>query len=257
VKLTTLIAESEPRTRTDLSGLCARRAELDVVAEVDCGAAAVNAIESFRPELLLLDAELPDMRGMEVLRTVRAPEESFTVLLTNRERPHSNVIHSDSLGYLAKPVSRRQFDELIDVAIARQLFELPGHSDEETFAAPPAPTRAVVGGVARLIGERAHRFYFLDAHTVDYLEVDGNYVTIHVGDEQFLTRATLKHLAGLLTPYDFCRIDRSLLVNLRQVDYVERLASGQIAFRLRHGQELKSSRERAGEIARMLRSGVR
>lgn len=257
MKLTTLIAENEPRTLTNLNGLCAKRAELDVVAQVDCGEAAVSAIESFRPELLLLDAELPDMQGMDVLRTVRAPEEPFTVLLTNRDWLQSNRVHSDSLGYLAKPVRRRHFDELIDVAIARQSIVLPGHSQARGLVAPPAPSHAVVGGVARLIGERAHRFHFLDAPTVDYLEVDGNYVTIHVGDERFLTRATLKHLASLLTPYDFIHIDRSLLVNLRQVDYVERLASGRIAFKLRHGQELKSSRERAGEIAKMLRSGVR
>ena len=128
MKLTTLIAENEPRTLTNLNGLCAKRAELDVVAQVDCGAAAVSAIESFRPELLLLDAELPDMQGMDVLRTVRAPEERFTVLLTNRDWLQSNRVHSDSLGYLAKPVRRRHFDELIDVAIARQSIVPPGHS---------------------------------------------------------------------------------------------------------------------------------
>src|SRR5262245_40124133 len=104
MKLTTLIAENEPRTLTNLNGLCAKRAELDVIAQVDCGAAAVSAIESFQPELLLLDAELPDMQGMDVLRTLRAPEESFTVLLTNPEWLRSNRVQSESLGYLAKPV---------------------------------------------------------------------------------------------------------------------------------------------------------
>jgi two-component system, LytTR family, response regulator len=257
MKLTTLIAEDELRTRNDLHGLCARRPELDVVAQVDCGAAAVSAIESIRPELLLLDADLPDMGGMEVLRTVHTPEAPFTALLTNREQLQSGGAHSDSVGYLAKPVERRQFDELIDTAIARRSIGPQARRRATTLAlAPPSP-RAADGGGAQLIGERAHRFYFLDAHTVDFLEVDGNYVTIHVGEGRFLTRTTLRRLASVLAPHDFIVIDRSLLINLRQVDYAERLESGQIAFTLRHGQRLTSSRERASDIVKLLRSGVR
>jgi len=100
-------------------------------------------------------------------------------------------------------------------------------------------------------------FSFLDAATIDYLEVDGNYVTIHVGDDRFLTRTTLKHLSTLLASSDFVRIDRSLLVNLRRVEYVERLEGGQFSFKLRQGQQLKASRERAGWIVKLLRSAVR
>ncbi|MFC4310506.1 LytTR family DNA-binding domain-containing protein [Steroidobacter flavus] len=108
----------------------------------------------------------------------------------------------------------------------------------------------------RLIGERAHRFHFLDTSSIDYLQVDGNYVTIHVGEDRYLTRATLKYLSDVLTPYDFMRIDRSLLINLQQVDYIERLESGRFGFQLHCGRYLVSNRERGGAILRLLRSGV-
>lgn len=108
----------------------------------------------------------------------------------------------------------------------------------------------------RLIGERAHRFHFLDTSSIDYLQVDGNYVTIHVGEDRYLTRATLKYLSDVLTPYDFMRIERSLLINLRQVDHIERLESGRFGFQLHCGRYLVSNRERSGAILRLLRSGV-
>ncbi len=108
----------------------------------------------------------------------------------------------------------------------------------------------------RLIGERAHRFHLLDTSSIDYLQVEGNYVTIHVGEDRYLTRATLKYLSDVLTPYDFLRIDRSLLINLRQVEHIERLESGRFAFQLRCGHYLVSNRERSGAILRLLRSGV-
>jgi DNA-binding LytR/AlgR family response regulator len=109
----------------------------------------------------------------------------------------------------------------------------------------------------QLIGERAHRFFFLDCQSIDYLQVDGNYVTIHLGEVRYLTRSTLKHLSDVLTPYDFIRIDRGVLVNLQQVEYVERLEGGQFAFQLRRGQYLVANRERSSAIVRLLRSGVR
>lgn len=107
-----------------------------------------------------------------------------------------------------------------------------------------------------LIGERAHRFHFLQPSNVDYLEVAGNYVTIHVGETTFITRATLKRLGQLLAA-DFIRIDRSRLLNLRRVDYVERLESGRLLFKLFDGRQLVSSRERAVHIAKMLHGGLR
>lgn len=108
-----------------------------------------------------------------------------------------------------------------------------------------------------LVGERNRRFHFLEAQAVDFMEVSGNYVTIHVGDERFLVRATLKRLSAQLSASDFIRIDRTYLVNLRRVEYVERLEGGQFVFVLRRGQRIVSSRERAGGILKLLRSAVR
>ena len=112
-------------------------------------------------------------------------------------------------------------------------------------------------GDVLLVGERNHRFHFLEARSIDFMEVSGNYVTIHVGDERFLVRATLKRLSAQLSASDFIRIDRSYLVNLRRVEYVERLEGGQFVFVLRRGQRIVSSRERAGGIMKLLRSAIR
>jgi DNA-binding LytR/AlgR family response regulator len=116
------------------------------------------------------------------------------------------------------------------------------------------PRATSVAGM--LIGERAHRFHFFDPKEVDYLQVDGNYVIIHVGDDCFITRATLKHLSQELTG-TFVLIDRSRLINLRRIDYVERLESGRFAFKLRSGQQLISSRQRASRSSKLLHSGLR
>lgn len=165
------------------------------------------------------------------------------------------------------PASRVQHDALTQENLEEELPSVEIESFTSRSSAPELRGSDTASGDSttmrwtlrspRLIGERAHRFHFLETHAVDYLQVDGNYVTIHVGDDRYVTRSTLKHLSDVLSPYDFLRIDRSVLLNLRQVDYVERLESGQFSFHLRRGQQLVSSRERSGAIVRLLRSGVR
>lgn len=246
-KVATLIAESETRTRNALEALCLRRPDLDVVGRVDSGTRAIQAIESCKPELLLLDAHLSDMNAFDVIRAARAPALK-TIIVTSDMPPDVQDTTSNTLAYLTKPVERKAFEMAIDTAVARSRPCAAAVSGAEPFT-HPAPSRL-------LIGERARRFHFLEASTVDYLEVDGNYVTIHVGDERFLTRSTLKQLAALLAANDFVRINRSHVVNLRRVAHVERLEGGHFAFTLRHGQRLISCRERSGEIARLLKNPV-
>lgn len=138
--------------------------------------------------------------------------------------------------------------EIVREAPAPRKAELPMDAGAQS---------AHANGDRLLVGERNHRFHFLEARAIDFMEVSGNYVTIHVGDERFLVRATLKRLSAQLSANDFIRIDRSCLVNLRRVEYVERLEGGQFAFVLRRGQRIVSSRERAGGILKLLRSAVR
>lgn len=104
----------------------------------------------------------------------------------------------------------------------------------------------------QFIGEKAGRIYFLDACQVEYLASAGNYVVAHLGANEYLTRATLKGLTVQLAPLGFVQIERSLLVNLRQVAHVERLDRGQYCFVMRSGARLASSRERHASIRALL-----
>ena len=59
------------------------------------------------------------------------------------------------------------------------------------------------------MGENSQRLYFIPVHDVDYIEADGNYVHIHVGDQKYVRRDTLKRLASALRDAEFEYIRRS------------------------------------------------
>ena len=107
-----------------------------------------------------------------------------------------------------------------------------------------------------LIAEKARRLYFLETTAIDYIQSDGNYLTIHLGAERYVSRNTLKHVTAMLAPLGFMRIDRSLLINLRKVAFVERLRHrSEVAFVLHTGEQLACGKTYRKQILRDLRRG--
>ena len=92
----------------------------------------------------------------------------------------------------------------------------------------------------RLIAEKGNRLYFLEPRVIEYIESNGNYMTLHTAADKFVMRHTLKSLAAAVKPLGFMRIDRSTLLNIAQVAFAERIDKGRFAFTLRSGGQVVS-----------------
>lgn len=252
-----LIVDDEPLARSRLARLCHEEADLDVVAEVESGAAAIDAIRAHRPDLVLLDVELRDMTGFDVLHSLDAGEEPLAIMVTAYPEHAVRAFETDAIDYLTKPVDVRRFGAAIDRARQRRSqgvgADLRGEIEAEVRA--HLGDLRDLGGLRQLVGEKARRLYFIEADKVDYVESDGNYVTIHVGDERYISRNSVKHLARRFAPHGFLRIERSLLVNLRRVAFAERLGHGLFAFTLPNGRRLVSGTTYRRAILNEIRFG--
>ena len=82
------------------------------------------------------------------------------------------------------------------------------------------------------MGERQRRLYPLDPKSIDYIEADGNYVTLRAGKVEYLSRDSIKRLSMQLAELGFVRIARSLLVNAAAVLYAEVAGHGTFALTL-------------------------
>jgi two-component system, LytTR family, response regulator len=130
-------------------------------------------------------------------------------------------------------------------------------SDASTPSSPDAQPVQETGGhpgtLAKLIiGEREHRFYPLNPESIDYIESDGNYVTIRTGNSKYISRDSIKRLSVELADLGFMRIERSLLVNIRAVVHLESVGRGAFAFTLSSGSSLHSSPAYRDAILRVL-----
>jgi two-component system LytT family response regulator len=93
---------------------------------------------------------------------------------------------------------------------------------------------------ALLVGERSRAMYILKMEDIDYVQSHGNYVKLHVGQEEYLSRDSIKRLAQVMSLQGFVRVERSLLVNLRAVQHAQRLRRGTYALMLTSGSRLRS-----------------
>jgi two-component system LytT family response regulator len=230
-----LIVDDEPHARSDLIQHCERNDGVYVVGEAGSGMAAIDAAERLGPDVMLLDVELPDMTGFDVLRAAQMTNRPLGIMLTAHADHALTAFAVGALDCLAKPVSADRFDQSIERA--RQ------HCNGAEAREPQA-AQDVAGGTGStfrlLVGEREHRLYPMHPETIDYIESDGNYVTISSGNTKYISRDTIKRLAADLADVGFIRIERSLLVNIRAIAYVEAIGRGMFAFTMSAGGVLHS-----------------
>jgi two-component system, LytTR family, response regulator len=220
-----LIVEDEPQTRSNLTCLCQQQPDLQIVARASTGASAIAATLEHRPEVLLLDVELQDMSGFQVLSALRPASEPLAIMVTAQPQNALQAFEANALDCLPKPVDRQRFNS----AISRARDRL--HSD-----------RLVVRDIPRhLTGEKGHKLYFIPIESIDSITADGNYVQIHAEGERYISRNTLKSLEAMLSPAGFVRIARACLINLRQVAFAEKLPGGGFEFALRSGERAAST----------------
>ncbi|HYM44520.1 MAG TPA: LytTR family DNA-binding domain-containing protein [Steroidobacteraceae bacterium] len=232
-----LIVDDEPAARSGLIRLCERSQELRVVGEAGTGAKAIEAVESLRPDLTLLDADLPDMSGFDVLRALQRRHKRRTILLTTSTRDAPGAFAAGALDFLVKPVNEAAFSASILRARARGL---PRPPDAGTPRAPGTCGDRVRSRPLLLIGEREHRLYPLDPCQIDYVESAGNYVSYHLAGIEYIARESIKRLETLLASAGFVRIERSLLLNVRAIAYAQPIGHGSFAFTLVSGARLRS-----------------
>jgi two-component system, LytTR family, response regulator len=245
-----LIVDDHADTRNSLIRLCWRSGDVQVVGEAACGTADIDAAGPLNPDIVLLGVELPDMSGFDLLRAVAADIHPLGIMASTCAGHATRAFEEGAFDYLVMPVAAERFDRAMTRARHRLNCASSGFgrliaNSVDLSRTSPHPPRF-------LVGERLRRLYPLDPRSIDYIEADGNYVTLRVGREEYLSRDSIKRLALLLAEFGFIRIERSLLVNATAVAYAEVARHGTFVFTLSSGVCLHSSAAFRDSILRII-----
>lgn len=236
-KLTTFIAEDEPLARESLSDMVAQRGQLTLVGEASDGASALAQINALQPELVLMDIQMPEMTGLEVLKNLTyQPQVIFT---TAYDQYAVTAFELHALDYLLKPFTHARFDAAIDRLIELQNQPTVAHMVDglrQVSERSEAPLQRI------LVKDRGHIFP-VNVNEIAYLKSDSKYTGIYVGNKTHLVRLGLSELAERLDPHRFVRIHRSVMVNLDFVDSMRAVDQSQLELHMRDGSVLLANRD--------------
>jgi two-component system, LytTR family, response regulator len=251
-----VIADDERLARQKLRMLLETEPNIAVVAECQDGRQTLSAISCFHPDLLLLDIQMPDLDGFQVLGEI-APEEMPVVIFTSAYDQYAiRAFEAHALDYLLKPFDQERLHQAMDRArtellksenreITTKLMQLLSHiKSGNSASAADSPDRLVIKAKGRVI--------FLDLDEIDWVEAAANYVRLNVGKESYLLRETISRTSERLNPDHFIRIHRSTIVNARKIKELIPVNSGEYVVVLKNGKELSCSRGYRALLQRMI-----
>jgi two-component system, LytTR family, response regulator len=244
-----LIVDDHAHARDNLTQLCERSDDVQVIGETACGEAAIEAADTLKPDLILLDVELPDMSGFDLLRAVGVGTRPLGIMVSSCPDHAMRAFAEGAIDYFVMPVTDKRFD----LAMARARHQFNSALLGRSLTSSGSGRGSTLPGPPRfLVGERQRRLYPLDPKSIDYIEADGNYVTLRAGKVEYLSRDSIKHLSSELAELGFVRVARSLLVNAAAVSYAERAGHGIFALTLSSGACLHSSAAYRDSILRVI-----
>jgi two-component system LytT family response regulator len=251
----TVIADDEQLARRKLRILLDSEAEIEVVAECQNGAQTLSAIRVCRPDLLLLDIQMPDRDGFQVLSEI-SPEEMPVVIFTSAYDQYAiRAFEAHALDYLLKPFDQGRLHQAIERArfelrqskareITHRIIELLSHVKSDKQPVPESEERLVIKTKGRIV--------FLNLDEIDWVEAAANYVRLNTGKESYLFRETISRTSERLNPNHFIRIHRSMIVNVRKIKELIPVNSGEYIVILKSGKELSCSRGYRANVQHMI-----
>jgi len=249
-----VIADDEPLARKKLRFLLDSEDDVEIVAECRDGRETIAALRSQGPDLLLLDIEMPDADGFQVLRAFPAEKLPIVIFTTAHDQYAVRAFEAHALDYLLKP-----FDEMrVHDAVTRARAELLTKHDREftgRLLDLVARAQTKTQPDRRFVVRAGGRVVFLDIDEIDWLEAAANYVKVHVGKDVYQLREGIGRMVERLDPEQFVRIHRSTIANVRRVRELQPCNSGEYIVVLKDGKELSCSRGYRAGVQRLIENG--
>jgi two-component system, LytTR family, response regulator len=249
VTLRALVVDDEPVARRRLKTLLQSEADVTVIGECEDGAAAVDAIQRLRPDVVFLDVQMPGLDGFDVVEALGTGVHPAIVFVTAYDRYAVRAFEVHAVDYLLKPFERarlRKALERVATDTDRRAADRRVHAAVETVRAQQPLRRVLV--------KSADRIYAVRLEEVDYIEAAGHYLELHTGTSTHLVRESLTSIESRLDASRFVRIHRSTIVNLDRIRELQPAFHGEFLVTLHTGHRLPCSRTYADRLTKAMSS---
>jgi two-component system LytT family response regulator len=221
--LRTVIVDDEPLAVDGLRMHVQADPDLELVGEAGDGPAAIAALRRLTPDLVLLDVQMPEVDGFQVLEQLDPTGLPMVIFVTAHDRYALKAFEIHAIDYLLKPVSGERFR----AALSRVKRDFWGPRTAELGDRLLKLIAGRLGKDAtawtrRLAVRDCDRTVFIDVDAIDWIQSADYYVEIHAEGRALLHREAMKRLEARLDPQQFVRVHRSTIVNQRRIREIRR-----------------------------------
>ena len=233
-------ADDESGVLLLLKSILSELEDIQLAGVAENAATAIELVKSQKPDLALLDIELPDMKGIELAEKLRMIKpDLYIVFITAYEDYSLDAFRVYAYDYILKPIDHKRVKTTI--GRIRKAMQL---SNESLFDSLSRLQNARI--VVNLHNEKI----FVSCDDIYYLEKQGRHIQIHTRNRKIKTRETLKNFEERLKT-GFFRSHKSYLINISQIERVVNPSHSSYYYEVyfkNYGEQALLSRERVNEL---------
>jgi len=244
-KLRIVIADDERPARFFLKSILQDFEDAEVVGEAENGAEAIEIIKETKPDLALLDLQMPEVTGIDVVKLLRKSQLPLVAFVTAYDEFAVQAFDVNAVDYLLKPVEKGRLRETLNRAHER----LEQTDFRETESANLKAAVAVYEETSRqTLLERIpirlrQEILLVPVSDIASIVADGELLHLtNLQNKKYTINFRLKDLEARLDSKRFVRLSRSALVNLEAIARISPMPGGTYSVALKNGQEISSSR---------------
>ena len=230
MSLRTVLVDDEPLALERLAVFFQDIAGTEVVGTARDGREAAELIQRVKPDLAILDIQMPEQNGLRVAATLPPEDRPEIVFVTAFEQYAPDAFEVEAADYLLKPVRFDRLWQAVERAKRRKYLRTMAGKAEALQEAAPAPAHEDGIWVPTRSGS-----VFVPTETIDWVEAQRAYVMLHTATRSHIVRISMRALEEKLDPGQLMRVHRSAFARPSNVIEVQRMGKTINALVLRDG----------------------
>jgi two-component system LytT family response regulator len=244
IKQKAIIVEDEKLARDLVKSYLSSQESIELIGEFADGFSGLKAINELKPDIVFLDVQMPKLTGLELLELLEeVPQIIFT---TAYDEYAVQAFDLNAVDYLLKPFSKERFDK----AVAKAIGKIDDKS--QSLGIKSLKQHVAENSVLdKIVVKSNSNIHVIPLNEVLYIESEDDYVMIHTVKGKHLKHQTMKFYEQQLDSKRFIRIHRSYIVNVSEINKIEKFGKETYQVVLKNGKALKVSRSRYQELKTM------
>lgn len=250
-KIRVIIADDEAPARDALRTYLTQDEGFEIVAECEDGLSAKNDIQQYKPDVVILDIQMPELTGMELLDVLKPPLPHIVFVTAYHEHAVA-AFDKNAVDYILKPFDSDRFTRMMHKVRDRiKSDEAPAH-DLIINALQKLSIAPETQYLKKLTIKKKGKIRFVPVEEIIWIESSGSFCKLHLADRMEISNFSIKELEQKLDPAHHIRIHKSHMISIQHIESIESYFHGEYIVTMSDESQLKLSRGYKGMVERLM-----